>query len=102
MFSLYKWDSEALNRAVEMQPIKTVAEYYPTLKLGSKGEHVLCWQKFLNLSGFYCGLEDGVFGRNTRLAVIDYQKSHGLTPDGIIGPKTWNSIPAIAAKTRVA
>lgn len=101
-YSLYKWDSEALNRVIEMQPIKTVAEYYPTLKLGSKGEHVLCWQKFLNLSGFYCGLEDGVFGRNTRLAVIDYQKSHGLTPDGIIGPKTWNSIPAIAAKTRVA
>lgn len=31
---------------------------------------------------------DGVFGSNTRDAVIAYQKKNGLTPDGIAGPAT--------------
>lgn len=103
-FKLYQWDSEALGRIVNMQTVKKVEEYYPVLKLGSEGEHVLCWQRFLNLSGYFCGDEDGIFGKNTRLAVIQWQKTHPECgkPDGVIGPKTWNSIPGIAAKTRIA
>ena len=87
-----------------MQTVKKVEEYYPVLKLGSTGEHVLCWQRFLNLSGYFCGDEDGIFGKNTRLAVIQWQKTHPECgkPDGVIGPKTWNSIPGVAAKTRIA
>lgn len=95
-YKLYEWDAEALGRPIEKQNILKIEDYYPTLKLGSKGEHVLCWQRFLNLSGYPCGLEDGIFGKNTRLAVIDYQRDHGLAPDGVIGPKTWNSIPKAA------
>lgn len=96
-YKLYEWDAEALGRSIEKQKTLSVSDYYPTLKQGSKGEHVLCWQRFLNLSGYPCGLEDGIFGKNTRLAVIEYQRDHGLTPDGIIGPKTWNSIPKAVA-----
>lgn len=87
-YKLNDWDAEVLGRPINKQ----ISTGYPTLREGSKGEHVLCWQRFLNLSGYPCGLEDGIFGKNTRLAVINYQKDKGLTPDGVIGPNTWASI----------
>lgn len=92
-YKLYEWDAEALNRPIEKQTVLKPGEYYPTLKQGSKGDYVLAWQVFLNANGYPCGIEDGIFGKNTRLAVIEYQKDHDLSPDGIIGPKTWNSLP---------
>lgn len=92
MFKLYEWDAEALGRPVEEKPALSPGVYYPTLRRGDKGDYVLCWQKYLNLSGFYCGLEDGIFGKNTEIAVKEYQRSRGLVPDGIIGPKTWDSV----------
>ena len=87
-YKLYEWDSEVSGIAVQ----KTEILEYPTLKLGSRNEYVLAWQKYLNLIGFHCGLEDGIFGRNTLIAVRNYQESIGLVADGIIGPKTWKSI----------
>lgn len=54
-----------------------------TLKLGSKGEAVKTLQTFLKISS------DGVFGPQTETAVRQWQKSHGLVDDGIVGPKTW-------------
>ncbi|MDP4086525.1 MAG: peptidoglycan-binding domain-containing protein [Bacillota bacterium] len=30
-----------------------------------------------------------MFGPTTEAKVKAYQKHHGLTPDGIVGPKTW-------------
>ena len=35
---------------------------------------------------------DGIFGPNTRNAVIAAQRALGLTPDGIVGPITWNAL----------
>jgi hypothetical protein len=32
---------------------------------------------------------DGIFGENTKKAVLDFQKPRGLKPDGIVGKKTW-------------
>lgn len=60
-----------------------------TLKLGSSGEDVKKWQGILN-SAIGAGLTvDGQFGAQTRDKTIDYQKSKGLAPDGIVGAKTW-------------
>ncbi len=95
-YKLYAWDAEVLNRPIDKQNVLPASEYYPVLKIGSKGDHVLAWQRFLNLSGYHCGLEDGIFGKNTRLAVIDYQRAHGLIADGVIGAKTWASLPKAA------
>ena len=91
-FKLYEWDREVLGKVVTVQPAKAPGDYYPTLKQGSRGEYVFAWQKYLNMSGYICGLEDGKFGKNTKIAVMEFQKAHGLVPDGIIGPKTWNAI----------
>lgn len=91
-YKLYEWDYEIFGGSHTIQ--ETVA--YPTLRMGDRSDYVRAWQAFLNMSGYPCGLEDGIFGKNTRIAVIDYQRDHGLTPDGIIGPKTWASIPKAA------
>ena len=90
-YELYLWDAEVLGNKIDMKPVKEVQKEvkYPTLKRGSKGDHVLHWQKFLNLNGYFCGNEDGKFGVNTEEAVKAFQISRGLKADGIIGPDTW-------------
>lgn len=35
---------------------------------------------------------DGIFGAKTEVAVINFQKSNGLSVDGIVGPKTWSAL----------
>ena len=35
---------------------------------------------------------DGIFGNNTKQAVIGYQKSKGLSADGIVGQNTWRKL----------
>ena len=68
-----------------------------TLKRGSRGEDVRAWQTFLNLNGYFCGVNDGIFGLKTETAVKAWQKAHPECGkvDGIIGQKTWASLPII-------
>lgn len=87
-YKLYEWDAEVTGVTV---PVQATVEN-PTLKRGDNNEHVLAWQKFLNLNGYWCGLEDGIFGANTEKAVRQWQAAHGLVKDGVIGAKTWKSI----------
>ena len=35
---------------------------------------------------------DGVFGSQTRAAVVAFQRSHHLVVDGVVGSHTWNSL----------
>ncbi|APE20146.1 MULTISPECIES: peptidoglycan-binding domain-containing protein [Streptomyces] len=35
---------------------------------------------------------DGVFGARTDSAVRRFQSNHGLAPDGIVGPRTWEKL----------
>lgn len=57
-----------------------------TIKKGSRGEDVKTLQRRLNL------IADGIFGKLTDEAVREFQKSHGLSVDGIVGPKTWAAL----------
>ena len=54
------------------------------LKLGSTGKEVEDLQKYLKIK------VDGDFGPKTEEAVKKFQKENKLTPDGIVGQKTWN------------
>ncbi|WP_256013099.1 glycoside hydrolase family protein [Desertivirga xinjiangensis] len=40
---------------------------------------------------------DGIFGPQTRAAVIASQKAYGLVPDGIVGPKTLQVLNKLSA-----
>lgn len=67
------------------------------LRVGSRGANVTLMQTFLNRIGeVHTSIPrltaDGVFGNQTLLAVQAFQRLYGLTPDGIIGPLTWNAI----------
>lgn len=49
-------------------------------------------QTALKNAGFDPGSFDGKIGPRTRQAIKDFQKSKGLVPDGVVGPKTWANL----------
>lgn len=57
-----------------------------TLKKGMTGLHVEALQRMLKI------YPDGNFGPLTEEAVKDFQASHGLKTDGIVGQLTWNAL----------
>lgn len=58
------------------------------LSVGSRGDEVTELQQKLKRWGYYDGVVDGVFGSQTRAAVVSFQKKNGLTADGVVGPAT--------------
>ena len=62
-----------------------------TLKVGSRGDHVIWLQKALVNRGYKISI-DGIFGSGTKEAVMKYQKSRGLTVDGLAGKGTHKAI----------
>ena len=65
---------------------------FPTIKRGSLSNYVLIAQDDLNTLGYQTNGLDGIFGPATQNAVISYQKSKGLSADGIVGCNTWRSL----------
>ncbi len=65
---------------------------YPMLREGSRGVYVFTLQDALAAAGFPTGGLDGIFGPNQRRAVMNYQKSRGLTEDGVVGCNTWKML----------
>ncbi len=67
----------------------------PTLKLGKYGENVARAQMYLKAGGYLLGKADGIFGAQTKAAVIAFQKDYNLKADGIIGANTWELLKTI-------
>ena len=63
-----------------------------TVTQGSSGEGVEAVQHLLKHKHGYSITVDGAFGPNTNTVVQDFQESHGLTVDGIVGRKTWKAL----------
>lgn len=66
----------------------------PTLRVGSSGTDVVYLQQRLNAHG-HSLIADGIFGFGTQQAVQRFQAAHGLTPDGVVGPMTWNALETV-------
>ncbi|MFL9835683.1 peptidoglycan-binding domain-containing protein [Chryseobacterium terrae] len=64
-------------------------------------EDVRILQQTLLDLGFNPGLADGIFGTNTKKALMNLQYSRDLNPDGIIGNKTMAALEfVLASQTR--
>jgi hypothetical protein len=50
-------------------------------------------QRELKKEGFKIG-DDGLFGRDTEIAVKQFQSEHGLDDDGVVGAYTWAALLA--------
>jgi peptidoglycan hydrolase-like protein with peptidoglycan-binding domain len=67
----------------------------PLLGMNSSGDPVKALQCQLNMTVRGANLTvDGIFGRNTRNAVVKFQSCDSLDPDGLVGPKTWAQLDA--------
>lgn len=62
------------------------------LKNGNRGEEVKSLQTALGRQGYNVGGVDGIFGAKTLAAVKAFQKAHGLTVDGVVGPQTASAL----------
>ena len=61
---------------------------------GSSGADVKKLQKILNNNGYNLDV-DGIFGKNTKAAVTDFQKKNKLAMDGIVGVETWEVLDGL-------
>lgn len=66
--------------------------YSGPLRMGDSGPRVKKLQNQLLRAGADPGPVDGFFGEMTRAAVKIFQLRAGLSPDGIIGPRTWAAL----------
>jgi hypothetical protein len=72
-----------------------------TLNRGDRGSSVTALQKGLAALGFATGEPDGVFGAITEAAVVDFQQSNNLQPDGVVGSDTVRLLNAALARKGV-
>ena len=61
---------------------------YALSRYGSTGNEVRSIQNKLKSLGYYKGSVDGIYGTQTKNAVIAFQRNCGITVDGIAGPQT--------------
>ena len=61
-------------------------------KVGSTGNEVRQIQTRLKNWGYYTGSVDGIYGTQTKNAVIYFQRKNGLTTDGVAGPATLSAL----------
>jgi peptidoglycan hydrolase-like protein with peptidoglycan-binding domain len=67
----------------------------PILSIGSTGQDVRRLQRiFVMTKALAPGNISGTFDSTTEQAVKDFQQGAGLTVDGVVGPMTWQALPA--------
>ena len=71
---------------VAVLAVPASAAKLPTLKPGSRGDHVKRLQSALHIG------VDGIYGKGTKAVVKRFQRRHRLTPDGVVGPATWRKL----------
>ncbi len=57
-------------------------------------------QTALKNAGFDPGPIDGKIGPKTRQTIREFQRAKGLTPDGVVGPKTWAELEPYLTETK--
>lgn len=76
--------------------INTDADFW--LTKGSVGPKVGDLQRALAKLGLAVGPIDSDFGPRTERAVVAFKRRVGLTPRGVVGPKTWDALMQAATE----
>lgn len=100
-----KWKYWGLEKGVtydfipDEKPEPDPGDKKPILRKGDSGAYVKLAQTELMQRGYDIGKwgADGKFGDATEKAVKQFQTDWGLTPDGIIGPRTWEMLSSTPA-----
>jgi peptidoglycan hydrolase-like protein with peptidoglycan-binding domain len=87
LFLLFFSGGWAMESPVEAAPA-TFKTAVVKCRPGNRNEYVRTMQYLLRARGFKVNT-DGVFGNQTKRAVVNFQRSHGLLADGIVGNQTW-------------
>lgn len=67
----------------------------PTISVGSTGHDVRRLQRIFVMTKVLTPADiTGNFDSTTEQAVKDFQQGAGLTVDGVVGPNTWQALPA--------
>jgi peptidoglycan hydrolase-like protein with peptidoglycan-binding domain len=82
-----------------MENNKMGTVFPPTLRRGSNGTDVQRLQDDLSKLGYKVGTINGVFSLTTEEAVIQFQKDHSLTVNGVVGPETGRFLGSIIRKS---
>lgn len=69
------------------------------LGVGSSGQDVRSLQQTLASAGYNPGPVDGIFGPQTRAAVVAMQRDLGVSTDGIVGPQTRGAMGGLQTQT---
>ena len=80
------------NKANVVKKSINTAKSINTISQITKSTEILNVQRKLSELGFYTGEIDGINGTRTKIAIKNFQSKAGLTPDGIIGPKTLSAL----------
>jgi peptidoglycan LD-endopeptidase LytH len=88
-----------IEKALEKVPASKSSTVSSTgiLRVGSRGSEVVALQTYLikkDVGTASKVVADGSFGPITRQALIDFQRSVDLTPDGVYGPKSKQYVEA--------
>ncbi|HZK71766.1 MAG TPA: N-acetylmuramoyl-L-alanine amidase [Clostridia bacterium] len=87
----------SMDKTEFMNEVKGVTEM---LKVGSRGPEVENLQIDLTKLGYDTKGTDGIFGNNTKIAVIAFQADHKLSQDGIVGVNTQRFLESVMAAPR--
>lgn len=68
-------------------------------QVGSRGNEVSSIQRALKDRGYYTGAVDGIYGTETKNAVISFQRDRGLSADGIAGRETLAALSVAGSDT---
>lgn len=75
-----------LGLAVVAGVLGITSDAYAYMRRGAAGPAVAQVQAALGIPA------DGLFGRQTELAVMDFQRQSCLAVDGVVGPETWSAL----------
>lgn len=99
----YGWETQALVADYQYEKMKlpqqtgdvdaaTWKHLVPTLRQGDRGKLVRAMQQELRYCGYRNITIDGVFGAETKAAVVDFQRRHKLPTTGVVAQMTWGAM----------